>query len=128
MSDSVALKDFSKKRADIEFKLDGEIYVLYKAISIPSLQEISSTAAEFKLENAVQALSTFFRLIMAPEYADKLVYKLAEDKMNPLEVDQAVDIMNWALERYGLRPTQSSSDSSNGSPTDGDGTRSPAGA
>lgn len=128
MSDSVVLKDFSKKREVPRFMLDGHEYVLYRALSIPSIQQLTKIGADFKLETAVESLSLFFELIMEEQYSRKLIEKLTVDKIEPLEVDQAVDIMNWALEKYGMRPTQSSSDSSNGSPTDGDGTRSADGA
>lgn len=127
MSDNVVIKDFTKKRKVIQFDLDGHRYVCYPALAIPSLQEISTLAADFTPATAVEQLTKFFEVILPDEDAMRLSAKLT-DKNNPLELDQAADIMHWVVEAYGLRPTTSSSASSNGSPTDGDGTRSAVGA
>jgi hypothetical protein len=49
------------------------------------------------------------------------------DRMNPLDSEQANEIMEWLMEEYGLRPTSPSSGSSDGSPTGDGGTPSVAG-
>lgn len=127
MSDNVQIKDFSKKRKVVQFQLDGELYVCYPALAIPTLQEVTKISADFSVDTAIEALSAFFHLVMPAEAAGRLSAKLS-NKESPLEIDQAADIMQWLVEEYGMRPTKSSSESSTGSPTDGDGTRSAVGA
>lgn len=131
-SDNVRFRDFSKKRTPVNFILDngtaeGERFECYPALALPSLQEITTIAEAMTAENATESFAEFFRVVLQPESADRMENKL-KDRMNPLDPEQANDVMSWLMEVYGLRPTQPSSDSSDGSPTGDAGTPSVAGA
>lgn len=131
-TNDVRFKDFSKKRQPIYFILDGETeegdrFDCYPALALPSLQEISLIAGNMTQETITQSFTEFFAVVLQPESAVRMEAKL-KDRQNPLEVEQANDIMSWLMEVYGLRPSQPSSGSSDGSPTGDAGTPSVAGA
>lgn len=132
MTNDVRFRDFSKKRKPIFFILDspnpeGERFDCYPALALPSLQEISLIAGDMTQEKVLESFSAFFKVVLQPDSAERMEKKLY-DRLNPLEVEQANDIMSWLMEEYGLRPSKPSSDSSAGSPTDDAGTPSVAGA
>jgi hypothetical protein len=52
------------------------------------------------------------------------VAKRLGDLENPIELEQASEVMIWLLEKYGLRPTQPSSNSADGSGNPASGTNS----
>lgn len=124
---NVKFKDFSKKRKPVFFTLDGdERFDCSPGLPVELLQELALLATGVTEENAADALKEFFKLALVDEAYERLLLKM-RDKQNPLELDQARDIMMWLLEVYGFRPSQPSSDSSAGSPTDDAGTPSGAG-
>jgi hypothetical protein len=131
-NDDVRFKDFSKKRKPVFFVLDGptpdgERFDCYPALALPSLQEIALISGNMTADNATESFEEFFSVVMQPDSATRMAAKL-HDRANPLDPDQANEIMEWLMEVYGLRPSQPSSDSSAGSPTDDAGTPSGAGA
>lgn len=132
MTNDVRFKDFSKKRQPIYFILDGvtpegERFDCYPALALPSLQEIALIAGNMTQETITESFTEFFAVVLQPESAARMESKL-KDRQNPLEVEQANEIMSWLMEVYGLRPSQPSSGSSDGSPTGDVGTLSVAGA
>lgn len=127
VSDSVQMRDFTKKRKPVQFAYSGVVYRCYPGLAPESLQELLQYAEGVDASNALTSLDSFFGLVMNADNAALIRAKL-RDREDPLELDTAADIMMWVLEQYGLRPTQSSPDSSNGSPTGADGTPSMAGA
>lgn len=129
---NVRIRDFSKKRAPVNFTLDGpsadgEHFECYPALALPSIQEIALIAEKMTAETATAAFLEFFKVVLMPESAVRMEAKLS-DRLYPLDLEQANDIMQWLMEVYGLRPTQPSSGSSAGSPTGDGGTPSGAGA
>jgi hypothetical protein len=131
-NDDVRFRDFSKKRRPVYFMLngptpEGERFDCYPALALPSLQEIALISGNMTAENATESFVEFFKVVLQPESAERIEAKL-NDRLYPLEIEQANEIMTWLMEVYGLRPSQPSSDSSAGSPTDDAGTPSGAGA
>lgn len=122
----VSFKDFTRKRKPVNFKIEDEHFDCVPALPVETTQVIARIAKEISDDNALEKLNEFFGEVLLGDGAER-IRLLMGDKKNPLETDQAVEILYWLLEVYGLRPTQSSSGSSNGSPTDGDGTPSGAG-
>lgn len=126
-SNDVRFKDFTKKRKQINFLLDSEEpYLCYPALALPSLQEIALISGNMTAETATESFAEFFAVVLQPESAERMKAKLY-DRMNPLDSEQANEIMEWLMEEYGLRPTSPSSGSSDGSPTGDGGTPSVAG-
>lgn len=129
-SDEVQFQDFSDSRKPVRFKVQGELYQAYEALSVDTLQRVVTFAKQVGdlSDDVIPALSGFYRLVMDEENATRLINQFVSQAEEPATADQAVAVMNWLLEVYGLRPSVSSSDSSVGSATDGAGTPSTAGA
>jgi hypothetical protein len=123
---SVRFKDFTKKRLPVFFTLDDERFDCYPALGLPSIQELGRISTGFTVETAVESMVSFFSLCMDEENLTRMTAKIGNLK-EPVDQDQAVDIMSWLMEVYSLRPTASSPASSDGSPTGDDGTPSGAG-
>jgi hypothetical protein len=68
-----------------------------------------------------QALTSALELVLL-EDSYELLRRRLKDKQNPVDLDQLAEIVLWLLDAYGLRPTQPSSDSSDGSPSPASGT------
>lgn len=127
MANTVNMKDFSKEKKKISFTLDGIEYPCYPKILAPVLQQLTEATEELNLGNAAQKVELFFSGVMSEEHQIRLSARLA-DPWDDFGVEEALEIMLWLMEAYGLRPTKSSSGKSAGSRTDGAGTRSVAGA
>lgn len=128
MADTVNMKDFSKKeKRQISFTLDEVVYTCYPRIQAPVLQQLTTATEELNLGNAAEKASLFFSGVMPGEQSAQLSARLA-DPWDDFGEEDALEIMLWLMEAYGLRPTQSSSGKSGGSRTGGAGTRSGAGA
>lgn len=108
-NDSVEFKDFTDDRKPIRFMAQGEKYECHEALSIATTQEIATAAANVNEDNVLDGLDTFFSIVMDEDNASRLAAQM-RSKTNPLTTAQSVNIMHWVLERYGLRPTQPSSD------------------
>jgi hypothetical protein len=63
-----------------------------------------------------------FAKVLLPESLDRLLARLS-DMQRPIEVDQLPQVIEYLLGRYGMRPTEESSDSSTGSANPDGGTR-----
>lgn len=123
---NVKFKDFTKKRAPVYFTIEGERYDCVPAVPVDDLQALVNGFGSIDATNVGDALRKFFSMVMPEDVAMRL-HALMSSKTNPLDHEQAQEIMSWLLEVYGLRPLERSSDSSAGSPTDGVGTLSTAG-
>lgn len=128
-SDSVNFKDFKKKRRDIYFTNGpDERYDCVPALSLPAIQDIAKLSEGFTIETAVDHFVEFFNTVLVEESAQRFEHKMRTDKIDPIDQEQALDMMLWVLEQYGVRPTQPSSGTSDSSPTDDGGTSSEVGA
>lgn len=128
---STRFKDFSKKREPVEFQIDDDIFTAPSILPVPSMQELAEVANAIKIEtdNAklFQRITEVFDAVLTEASAKRFRQRVTS-KEEPIDVEQLVDIMLWLLEEYGLRPTQPSSDSSNGALSVTSGTLSTAGA
>lgn len=118
------MKDFTRARKRIEFVIDGDEFQAAPALPGKTLTEfakrfadIADTGPTDRLDVLADALS----MVLLPDSA-ALFQKRFEDLANPIELDQASDVIVWLLEQYGLRPTQPSSSSVTGSPNPEPGT------
>jgi hypothetical protein len=129
--DSVVFKSFSKPRPPIKFAAgpDEEVFECYPVMPPARLQELmnlikqvrtTDTSDDSRLESSLKMLSDFFEQVLRDEYIDKFKKKLS-DRVNGIQIDEGMDIFQWLIERYGLRPSTSSASSSAGSPSGVDG-------
>jgi hypothetical protein len=120
------MKDFTRQRERLQFTIDGDVFEATPALPGQTLTEfarrftdVGSAPAEDKLRIITDALS----MVLLPDSA-ALFSKRFADLEQPIELDQASEVLIWLMECYGLRPTQPSSPSVNGSPSPGPGTNS----
>ena len=121
---TIGLRDFSSARPDVVFTADGDEFRAPGNLPVMTLIEFSERSQEATVANR-QLLPELFRLILYPDSADLLIGRM-RDKDRPIGLEQAMDIIPWLLEQYGLRPTEESSDSSAGSRDPGSGNGSTA--
>lgn len=128
---STRFKDFSKKKPPVEFQIDDDIFIAPSVLPVPTMQELASVAGSLKNETDNDKLfaeiANIFNVILTDASAVRFQERL-RSKEEPIDVEQLVDIMMWLLEEYGLRPTQPSSSSSDGAPSETSGTPSTDGA
>lgn len=133
MTDEVIFKDFSKTRKPVRFQLGGQQFEALPALPVPVTQRLVQTAASLKGadadEKALNSVLGIFNEILRKESAERFSTLINGGGKNGEIVDlsDAMDVMAWLMEVYGKRPTQESSDSSAGLPTENAGTISTAG-
>lgn len=129
--DVVVFKNFSRPRPRLRFAAgpDEEEFEAYPVMPPVRLQELMGiiraarsvdTSDESKADRAIKMFEDFFVEVLLDESIDRFRKKLS-DRMKGVQLEEAYDIFQWLIERYGLRPTQSSSPSSTGSPSGDDG-------
>lgn len=110
------MKDFTRKRSPVTFRIDNDLFEAAAALPGETLvqfakrfSDVGGTADTDRLNVILDALS----MVLLPESAARFTKRFS-DLENPIELDQASDVIVWLLERYGLRPTQPSSSSATG--------------
>lgn len=139
-------RDFTKKRPEIYFDLNGERYHCRKALTPKKLQlamrAFRSIKSEFdavvdtsdaaeKAENTdlLGKIAGVLIHFLKVDSFDRLNAALNDDEPDePIDVEQLMEILKWTLETMTGRPTTPSPDSTDTSPSDGTGTSSTAGA
>jgi len=120
------MKDFSRARERIEFVIDGDVFQAAPALPGKTLTEFAKRFADIADTDLSERLDVFadaLGMVLLPDSA-ALFQKRFEDLANPIELEQASDVIVWLLEQYGLRPTRPSSPSSSGLPSPASGTSS----
>lgn len=121
------VKDFGRARKPIPFNVDVDQF--QAAVALPAEVFVEFTT---KFANAEESdtwaenyghLRDALELVLLEESFTRLNARF-RDKERPVELEQMADIIMWLLEQYGLRPTQPSSDSSDGQPSPEPGTSS----
>lgn len=125
MSDGIARhRDFSDADEAASFVVRGVTFHLRDDIPIKNFRQISRMSSALdKLDEEdddgyTQIFKDIFAKLLLPDSADAMGYALdgtllEEGSTRPITIGlrKAQDILKWILEVYGLRPTQSSSDS-----------------
>lgn len=114
------VKDFSRPADPIKFRVDKDVFTAAPVLPAYVALELAELAQKVKGDNDVSAADRFaifsglFEKVLFDDDQKKFVDRM-RDVHNPISVNQLTDIMMWLLERYGLRPTEQSPDSSPGS-------------
>lgn len=130
MTDQQArFRDFTKKRSPIYFTVGDDRFDCVKALSPKKLQEFvaASRGTATDESNVVDRVINAMKFIVVQAQFPRFV-ELLDDDEDPIDVEQLLDIIGWAVETYGVRPTVASSNSSTTLATDDAGTSSTAGA
>jgi hypothetical protein len=130
------IKDFSKARKVIQFRVDDDVFQAVSAIPAEVMIQFtealsSADPTRMSPKEQVGILRGVLDLVLEPKSLARFKERMA-DVTNPIEMDQINDIVTWLFEEYGMRPTVESVSSANGGSPPGPGTGSteftPAGA
>lgn len=121
------VKNFSRPRKRILFQIDDDTFEAAVAVPAETFVELTLSYSDLGDSDTwadnYKALDSALELVLLPESYERLAPRF-KDKQRPVELDQMADVIMWLLEEYGLRPTQPSSDSSDGQPSPASGTSS----
>lgn len=119
------VKDFSKPRKKIIFRIDEDVFEAAPVMPAQTLLEFSvkfaQTQGKGDLDKQLVILRDTLEMVLLPESFDRFASRLS-DRERPIELGQLSDVVMWLLEEYGLRPTRPSSASLGGSPGPESGT------
>ncbi|MFH8805240.1 hypothetical protein ACH4F6_37820 [Streptomyces sp. NPDC017936] len=121
------IRDFSKKRKDITFRVDDDIFHAARGVPAEVLLDFASEFAGMETSATVDqqlgAFRSMLEVVLLPESLKRFQERM-RDRANPIEIDQVEDIVTWLMEQYGLRPTELPSSSPSGLPVQVPGTTS----
>jgi hypothetical protein len=123
---STPVKDFTRKRERLVFRIDDDMFEAAPALPGGTLTEFAVRFADVgkaPIEQRMQVFADALGMVLLPE-SNARFQKRFEDLANPIELEQASDVIVWLLESYGLRPTRPSSPSASGPPSPASGTSS----
>lgn len=122
-------RDFTKKRKRLDFTIDEEEFeaasVLPGDVFAEFVTLYNSTGDTETYQQQHDMLKQALNLALLPESWQRFSDRL-QDKSRPIDDDQMSDVVLWLLEEYGMRPTQPSPNSSDGSASPESGTSSTA--
>lgn len=114
------IKDFTKARRSIKFKIDDDVFNCVPDLPVLTLIDFAAMAEKINETSMDESMRNLFidmfKLILVDTAAERFIARM-QDKINPISMDQVNEIMPWVMEKYGLRPTEPSDSSSAGSPT-----------
>ncbi len=120
------VKDFSRQRKRLQFRIDDDLFEAARALPGKTLarfagrfSDVDKTPVDKQLEIFAEVLG----MVLLPE-SNARFQKRLDDLEQPIELEQASDVITWLLEEYGLRPTEPSSESSSGPSSPASGTNS----
>lgn len=125
-----SVKDFSRPRKRIRFRIDGDLFEAASALPAETLVEFANGFGEVNAKvlppsELFTAVRDVLGLVLLPESFKRLSARL-RDRQHPVDMDQMTEAVVWLVEQYGLRPTQPPSSSPGGPDSPASGTSSTA--
>lgn len=120
------IKDFSKARKRLQFRIDDDVFEATPAIPAEVMIQFAErfTSADPSIMTPKQQVGIFremLEIVLLPDSMAVMRKRMA-DPRSPVDMGQLDEIITWLFEEYGLRPTQESSSSSDGDSPPGPGT------
>ena len=115
------IKNFSKKRRDLVFQIDDDVFHAVPVIPAETMIQFaeSMTSADpsrMSPKEMVGALRRVIEMVLLPDSLSVFTKRMA-DPLNPIDMEQLDEVVTWLFEEYGMRPTsEPSSSSAGGSP------------
>lgn len=123
--DEVEIKDFTIKEKRIKFKIDDDVFEASRIMGIPMMQDlvkVTKSIGSMSETGDYSGIGEIFNELLIPASAERFAQRLGAKGDDGIDVKaQLIPVLYYILEKFGLRPTQLSSDSSTGSPTETDG-------
>lgn len=117
----VRFKDFSPSPEPITFRFAPDDFECVSVIPLDGLVQLAAIGRQINENTGPEQMKIvyeFFDLICLPDSAAKLRERCAQGSANPIGLTLITDVLPWLMEQYGLRPTQPSDESSDGSTPD----------
>jgi hypothetical protein len=129
--DAQGVRDFSSRRKPVVFRIDGDLF--HGVPDLPGEQMIDLAALAAKTDDMASLppdeLKDLFRqqieLVLVDADAARYLERM-KSKTEPISLEQTMELLPWLMEKYGMRPTEPSGDSSAGSPSPDGGTNATA--
>lgn len=113
------IRDFSKKRKDISFRVDDDLFHAARGVPAEVLldfaSEFSGMETSATVDQQLKAFRSMLEVVLLPDSLTRFNERM-RDRANPIEIDQVEEIVTWLMEQYGLRPTEQPSSSQGGPP------------
>lgn len=138
----IRMKDFSVKPRVVQFTVDGPEGQVFRGkphLAAQTMIDFTLKAEKIDQENASQeeglnmALEALGMVLMPDSFKmfkermkEPAPDEAGSEEYVPVELPQMMDILQWVMGEYGLRPTTSPSDSSDGPADPESGTNSTA--
>lgn len=125
-ADATPVKDFTRKRKRLVFRIDDDLFEAAAALPGETLVQFAKRFADIDdapLDQKIHVITDALALVLLPD-SQALFAKRFGDLEQPIEYEQAADVITWLMEEYGHRPTEPSSPSSTGQPSLASGTSS----
>lgn len=112
------IKDFSRKRKQLVFKIDDDTFHATAAIPAEVMIQFaerfsSADPTKMSVKDQVSIFRDVLEIALLPD-SMALMRKRMSDQVNPVDMSQLDEVITWLFEEYGMRPTQESSSSSAG--------------
>lgn len=113
------VKDFTPVVDPVRFKIHDDVFEgveelpTGKGLHFIALMEKMDPAS---VEDHAKVIEEMVRLVLVPESAQLMLDRL-DGKGKAIGLKTFTDVLQWLMEKYGLRPTELSSDSSPGQNT-----------
>jgi hypothetical protein len=120
------IRDFSKKRKQLFFRVDDDTFEATSAIPAEVMIQFAEriTTADPSTMTPKEQVAIFrdmLEMVLLPESMAVMRKRMA-DARNPVDMQQLDEIIQWLFEEYGMRPTVDPSSSSSGDSPLGSGT------
>ena len=104
------IRDFTKQRPTIQFKIDGDVFTASPAIPAQVMIDFAKMFAgmdpdKTSVEDQLQAFSMVLKIVLTPPSLTVFQRRMA-DPTTPVDMEQIENVIEWLFEEYGMRPTQ----------------------
>jgi hypothetical protein len=108
--------------AERKFRIHDDEFFLVPDLPAGLLMEFAQEidkfdAADTPITDKMSLLDRMFRMVMRKDSADLFIERLSSTE-KPIGIEPATKVLQWAMEQYGLRPTEPSENSSDGAKAD----------
>jgi hypothetical protein len=117
-------RDFTLPMEPKQFRIDADVFKAPAIISPVALKKLSALHAELgdgvgaNIDQSLNLIADMFAILLPGPSGERFKERLLSET-EPIDLQrQALPALYWLLEEYGVRPTEPSSPSPNGS-TDG---------
>jgi hypothetical protein len=131
------MKDFTKQARVVEFKIGNDVYRGKPHLPAQTMIDFTLRMEGMSEETATpqQGFDTMMECLQMVLMPDSFTLFKSHMKdpsadagsapdFEPIELPQVTDVLEWVMGEYGLRPTKSSGDSSDGQSSPASGTNS----